>query len=745
MFTSFLKLKKIAIFFYIFFIVIDGLSQQKTVATGLEVLSDLKTITNNVASIQANIDQAFNSVIENSAYKTLVDGKSLSFPYAIVKDGDSRDYALVVNAVNTDNVGRRTAEIFMKIPVSANEHLYFLADKVPLNKSGNLTDTLKLFLLKTASQKVGNGYELIFKGLDNPNKEISYVSFSCSGFNEVFLNGQLKFDPNTVVLHSEDENKPKQPVNLDFFVQADYLSNFIVSFNSIPDLNFTSLPGFKVKIPSLTLDKSDQDNDTNFSFPSWYEASLKEKFGSLSAVYGGPIWEGIYIPEITIEIPKAFTEGGDHAKRIIAANDFIVDENGISALTKVNSSDDKGILSGNIQGFKHQLNEVEINVLFSSLSKAGFKGQVSIPICDDESKIDFGLTVSRSTINDNQLEYKGFASSKTNLNAKMFGIAQLKINTAELEFEYKQKQFYPAVTLEGSLSIVPKKKGASSGSGNLSLEFSKLHVGSKKAYVSILPDGYFRLKSGINNSKLGALPVSFTTDPRLVTDASGQRTGLEMGISVSFQESNSDSEESASGFSAGGKFVLWADRHPVTKRWAYDDFQLDSLGIKMTGSGFNLEGYVNIWHEEDPIYGKGFCGQLELEVIEKFTVKATAIFGKKDVVEVLPDATAAAGADFQFNDNVEPTNSTSIYRYWFVDAAVSFSPGIPLFAGIEMNTFTGGVYKNMNMMKEPSKSEVQCLTASGRFYEPKQGLMGLIAGIGIQSTGEVPLIMETST
>lgn len=734
-----IKLGRLLIgFLFLLLSVTNGYSQQKTVAAGLEVVGDAQSVVNNANEWVTKIDDAFNTVTSSGAYKTLVDGKSIQFPFGILPDNGNSDYALVVNGINVDQIGRMSAEIYMKIPYKSGEHLYFLADKVPLNKEGKLQDTLKLFLMKTASMSVGKGYDLEFKGLDNTDNEYSYVSFSCSGFNKLHLNGALHFNPEAVVAHEEDEKKPKQPVSLDFFISVDYLTNMIVTFDNVPDLNFKSLPGFKISVPSLVLDKSDADNAPNFNLPKWYLDSLSKKVSGLDpTIYGSAMWEGVYIPSLSIEIPKSFSEGNDTIKDnvVISSQDFIVDHYGITALTHAKSDSGTGVVSGKIKGFKHRIDSLRLNVIASTLSRAGFWGEMAFPICKEESTVGFGLLISQGLQDDSELEYAGYADFKGNLSASAFGIAQMKLTRCELEFEYSNKQFFPSVALDGSLTIAPKKKKASTSSGNFGMEFARFEINSTQPYVDIGSGGYFRLKTGNNSSKLGALPISFTSGPEIVKERSGQRMGLRAGISVSFQKSKENSSSSGQGFSGGGEFTIWADRDPVTNRWGYDDFQIDSIGIEAQGSGYKLKGYVNIF-QDDPVYYKGFCGRLDLEVIDKFTVIGAAIFGKVTATpEAEPSATLASGPDFVFNSNDEPILSSTTYRYWFVDAAVSFSPGIPLFAGVELNSFTGGIYKNMAMVKSVSGSTVECLTASGRSYVPHAGVLGLVAGIGIQSTG----------
>ncbi len=495
--------------FFLFFS-LTTFSQQGAVIKVVKGMKNAQNLVQNAQAKVAEIDAAFKKVKDSGAYKTLVDGFELKFPYAVLPVGGNEDYAIVVNGVGLDPIAGMYAEIFMKIPRGENKYLYFLADKVPLSSSGKILGDLNLYLLKTIDVKVGEGFDVTFKGMDDKNDENSYVTFNCNGFKELFINGRLNFDSKTVLTHDE-----KKPLSLDFFVNADRLENMIVKFDRIPAVEFKGLPGFVCDIPDLTLDKSDLRNAPSFNLPQWYIDTLKIKDPGLDeSIYGSALWQGVYASKIFITIPTKFIEGsGDDSKKraekkdgtrkveetvVIESKHFIVDEYGVTSLTRaISASKNTPIVKGDLKGFKYQIDSLRLNIIASSLSRAGLYGEMSFPICKETSTVEYGITITKSAEEGSGVQYYGYANATINkkLHAEAFGVAQLDINKSQFNLEYKNNQFFPEVILDGKLVVSPKKKKKKTtdtdtkSAGKISLVFNGFAIGSKTPYVSFIGGG----------------------------------------------------------------------------------------------------------------------------------------------------------------------------------------------------------------------------------------------------------------
>lgn len=731
----------------------DGFAQEKTITAGLEGLKSVENINNKASSIIDSINKAYAKVVESDNYKTLIDGRALKLPYAILGDKDDKNYAIILNKINLDPVRGMTAEIEMKIPVTSEKSLYFMADNVPLSKTGKLKGEMSLFLVRTDSISVGEGFKVVFKGLDNPNKAYSFVTFDCRGFKEIYLNGQLKFNQNAIVEYNDKGEKAKKPFKLDFFVNADKLTNLVVSLYNIPPFEFARLPGFKCTIDTLVLDKSVRRNAPRFSLPKWYLDSLQKKLPGLDqGLYSSDLWEGVYIPSIKMLIPRSMSEGAPKEITPVSVRSIIVDQYGITALTFASNvlGNSKGNGDGDMKGFKYHIDSLRINVIANTLSRAGFYGGMSFPICKQDSKVAFGLTLSRNMADDSELDYQGYASLKTNLNVSAFGMAQIGLTKCHLDFQYRNKQFFPKATIDGSLIIAVTKKtddsaakADSTPSGNFGVEFGGLMISSEAPYLGQAKEFYMRIKTGDLSSKMAGLPVTIK-DPIFKFEDGNQRFGLGLTLGIHLTKSSGNSSESSSGFSGEATFLIWAKRSASTKKWGYDDFQLTAINIGADLGAVKLNGSLEMFNN-DKVYGKGYCGKLSLDIIDKIKVEGAAIFGRKTDVPEPPteevEKLLASGGELKFPSTDEDAKApaTTMYRYWFLDARVSFTPGIPIGTGIEINSFTGGIYYNMAMVPPNDttkrKTTVKCETVSGRTYDPKKGVGGLLAGIGLQSMG----------
>ncbi len=740
----------------------DGIAQEKAISAGLEGLKSIESINNRASVIMDSIDKYYKKVAESGAYQTLIDGQNLKLPYAILgkpkdkkeqNDQVEKNYMIIVNKINLDPVRGMTAEISMKLMLETGKFLYFMADNVPLSKSGKLRGEMSLFLVKTDSISVGQGYKVVFKGMDNPNKAYSYVTFDCRGFKKIYLNGQLKFNQNAVVEYNEKGEKAKRPFKLDFFVSANKLSNLVISLYNIPPFEFARLPGFKCTIDTLVLDKSDIENAPGFSLPKWYLDSLQKKVPGLDpGLYSSRLWEGVYIPSIKMIIPRSMSEGAPKEITPVSVRSIIVDANGITALASAGNilGNSEGEGDGDMKGFKYHIDSLRINVIANTLSRAGFYGGMSFPVCKQNSKVAFGLTLSRNMKDDSELNYDGYGLLKANLNMNAFGMAQLGLTNLRLDFQYRDKQFFPKATIDGSIIIAvtkknddPAAKPDSTPAGNFGVEFGGLVVSSEAPYIGQAKDFFMRIKTGDLSSKMAGLPVTIK-DPIFKFENGNQRFGLGLTLGIHLTKSSGNSSESSSGFGGEATFFIWTKRNASTKKWGYDDFQLTAINIGADLGAVKLQGSLEMFNN-DLVYGKGYCGNLSLDIIDKIKVEGAAIFGRKSTVaEPLTkevENLLADGGELKFPSSDEDTKapSATMYRYWFLDARVSFTPGIPIGTGIEINSFTGGIYYNMAMvppnMEGKKPTTVECKTVSGRTYNPEKGVGGLLAGIGLQSMG----------
>ncbi len=698
----------------------NSYSQLKTLGTIDKGLSSAQTLVSQTSQQIAKIEAAVNYVESNNLYKALIDGKEFTFPIGILPESGDHSYALVLNSVKLTPDGM-VAEIFMKIPVSGSESLYFIADKIPFNRSGGIAGDATLYLLKTATATIGKAYSIDFLGLEKGGVDKScQVTFTCKGFKRLALGGTVNFDP-TLLVKDTDKN---EPVSIDFTTSIDKLSNFTLSLKGIPTFEFKTLPGFKCTINEFSLDKSDVENVG--SLPVWYTSSIKDKTGKEP----GLEWQGIHMPKVVIQIPKSFTAESGRDSVVIVSEHVIIDQNGVTAKTKAGGKGMSPLLDGKLKGWSYAIDSIRVDLLASTLSKGEIGGRITLPICKEESKVGFYLSVTKAPASAD-LDYAGRISLERNLNANAFGVARLSLTKTTFKFEYKNKQFYPGVVLDGSITLSPSKDkdagdkpgGGGSSFANFGLQFQGLSLTTREPYLDIEPGGFAQM-SGMG-SAMSNFPVS-VSKIAFKKESGGQRIGIGMTLNVKLQKSGGDDSEGSSGFGGSASFTVWAKRNVTSQKWEYDNFNLDEIIVEVKNGAFELYGSLSTF-DKDQVYGTGVCGYLDLKVIKKIQVKAGAIFGRKGQVNINPDIPLT---------DADVAETKKEYRYWFVDAAVILPAPIIVTPMIGINGFNGGLYHNMKLVKNgvALPTTIKCQTASGKTYVPDSTIfLGLMAGIGIQS------------
>ncbi len=163
--------------------------------------------------------------------------------------------------------------------------------------------------------------------------------------------------------------------------------------------------------------------------------------------------------------------------------------------------------------------------------------------------------------------------------------------------------------------------------------------------------------------------------------------------------------ESSGSFAADAGLTLVGtlDEGAGIQSWKYKTIQVNEIGVDIDGGAFKINGRL-IFYRNDVMYGDGFNGTVKAEFTPGLKVTATAIFG-----------------------NVKEM------RYWYADALINFPVGIPIFAGVGIYGFGGGVYYGMKMDNQGVGSDLG-RTASGVVYVPdERSGLGLKAIVSIGS------------
>lgn len=820
-----LLLKRLSIVtIFLFLAQVNLWSQQQGLNKTYNYLSSASDVVAKANGFLAEIDQVTQQVESSGAFKALLDGKKITFPIGVLPKSQDRKYAIYIHGARLEPTGV-FATVSMKIEVEENKYLYFLADRVPFNNNG-FTGECKLYLLKDYKLEVGTGYIIKFNGLSSGAADSTYVTFDCKGFKNIMINGNLQLKPevatpaeegadvpmgtapkpastatttpargttpaDTTVTGKVDKSK-KDTLDMKFYLQADRVTNFIVHFKDIPVLNFKALPGIKLVMPELTLDMSEVLNAPGVTLPDWYTDSTHfiNKYNDVKK------WKGLYIPYTKLIVPGGLKGKDKTDTLIVSTEDLIIDEDGVTF--KATAENVLDINKSNNKGFKFSVDSLKLDLTRNAIRRGGIYGKVSLPITKADATLDYALLVTKDENQDPLWEGSITFSPNSPLKVMSFGPSYAQLRAATLNFTYQSGTLDPELMISGDLIIMASSKGK----GEASSESSGDMAGDeKKAYgrfVISCDELTFRTKGTLFDFKsvamtnsggsLSKLPIGIS-EFRL--DKQDQNLVITLGIRVKLTKSGGDANGS-NGFAANAVVKVYTYRAEDDNKWKFDYLELSHLDLHVKQGSFSIDGTLDIF-KDDPVWGKGFCGKLKLVLVDKITVEAAAIFGKVtasessfvDQTQYAPKLVKDGQADALPADGstaeVDSIDTKVSFRYWFVDAAVTFPMPIPIGTGIGIAGFNGGIYSRMKLTydvpnptisntttttppaqgtntstttpsaqnngtsADPSsttgnttagKSTVNCETVSGNVYRPNPNIhLGVLAGLTIQSLG----------
>ncbi len=136
---------------------------------------------------------------------------------------------------------------------------------------------------------------------------------------------------------------------------------------------------------------------------------------------------------------------------------------------------------------------------------------------------------------------------------------------------------------------------------------------------------------------------------------------------------------------------------------------IDAITIFAHLAAVSIDGTI-LFRNDDPVFGDGFKGELNATFKSpKVSITALAEFGNTNYLY------------------------SSRYRYWRVEAAAMFQPGLPFLSGAAFYGFGGGAYSNMEGKLEYNST----LGKDAYTFTPKKGNLGFKVKATIGTTPKV--------
>jgi hypothetical protein len=402
------------------------------------------------------------------------------------------------------------------------------------------------------------------------------------------------------------------------------------------------------------------------------------------------LWRGVYIPNFTMKLPPGISPD-ENNPIAISGEKLIIDSEGITGGIFANNI--LPLEQGNIGGWQFSIEKFGFTLLKNSFSNFQLIGQIKVPISSGNKGFAY------STIFDANKNLFLTVSPDSTISASMWG-AELKLfQNSTIELMKVGNRYNAKAVLHGTMKI-----DISSKVNLVDCNFESLTV---QTFGTRLSVGHFEMTNGIlSNFPIQISNIGLTTQ--------GDNVGLSLTAYINLMESSNG------GFGGGCGLTIWAEQKEVNgkTKYEYKRTQVNSITIDVDQGAFAFHGTLNLYQDHQ-VFGKGFKGMVNASFKPGIAVAATAQFG-----------------------------NVNGYRYWYVDALVATSSGIPIAPGVSIYGFGGGASYRMQRV-EPNNpnfptvnisatdtTAVPGISLSGVNYVPNQTYgLGLKATVIIGSQG----------
>ncbi len=603
----------------------------------------------------------------------LNDATSFDLPVGISKTIGGLSYDIAIHAIRLKPT-HAEVDVFMEFVVPQNgKTLTFMANGIKFTKAGGIVGDAKLQLVSDyAINFSGDKSQLILKG-SLADEGGTFVRMDCDGFKEMGLEAEVRFSRDLVVPENTAGTVTAGNVTATFEAILTNWNDLIVQV-SLPPFQIPSVPGMGFSVRDAVFDFSDLRNAAGVKFPANYNDDLQE-----TALVN--LWRGIYLREVSIQLPPEFKSKGSTQRKGFFGYDLLIDNQGFSGT--VIGRNLLPLNDGDMNGWAFSVDSIGVSLLRSQLTQGGFRGNIVVPVSDEQTPFEYNALVSAGG------NYLFSVSPVRDMKFNIWAGSQVDIYEASyLEVRVQDKKFLPKAVLHGQMVIQAKLSEGGQGVELADIKFESLQIQAVKPYIQV---GAFSFGSEALQQKMAGFPISIQNIG--MKNINDTEIGLDFNLLLNL------TGEGGGAFAAdAGLTVIGAlNNDGGRQKWRFKEVEVRSIKIDIDGGAFKFNGSL-IFYRNDLVYGDGFNGIVKAEFVPKLKVQASAIFG-----------------------------SVNGERYWYADALAEFTPAIPLFPGVAMTGFGGGAYNRMRMDNTGVGSQLGA-TASGVVYVPDTQ-----AGLGIKA------------
>ena len=636
-------------------------------------------IYDDTSSLEAKIHSLNAFVEEGQRFIDRLDSLSLiELPVGIKKQIGNISYTILIDKVFFSPEGTTlNASMSLEIPQSGKK-VAFAAEGVPFKNNGGLQGDVKLFLV--SDNKIIDGAEMDITLLGS--NRMTYVEWDCEGFKSLSVDAEIAFTESLFVKENANGTVSNEPLKSHFTTTVYDWNDLIIEL-SIDPFQIKGLEGVGFYVDNAVFDLSDMQNSPSLVFPDEYQTS--------GLVPDNPnLWRGIYIREAAIKLPREFKNKNQAGQRIeFHGYEMLIDRNGFSGLLVANhllTMDD-----GDMNKWAFSLEKLSVKLTANQLKEAGFNGKINIPALKEGSTLAYQSQIYVGG------DYSFSITPTENIEMSIWAAQATLYPNSNIEVKTVDGVFTPSANLYGKMTISAGLNGETNQTDKnkkLSLAditFENLKISSTKPYLKV---GSFSFGSEKAKQAMSGFPLS------IQNIGIEQRTDEEVGLNFTIILNLVG--EGDGGFGADGSFTMVAamDQSKSIQSWKYKSLEVHEAGINIDAGAFKLEGRV-IFFKKNATYGNGFQGSVHAEFTPGLKMDAMVLFGKMET-----------------------------YRYWYADAMVNFSSGIPVFTGFGLYGFGGGAYFHMKQAGFADKPSGIGVSSSGILYKPDENVyLGIKASV----------------
>jgi TANFOR domain-containing protein len=542
----------------------------------------------------------------------------------------------------------------------------------------------KLFLPMDRDLAYTDDIRIILKAQALPRDSGTYVSWDCAGFRELAISGLVRFGRNLFLPDALDGTVGPGQVEGRFAMKVQRQGNWMSRLDMDP-FQVAGLPEWGFTASEAYLDFSDLQNAASMTYP--------EGYGGDNTI----MWKGFYMKRLAVRLPNKFKTFGDPTQRISGSvNNMLIDGTGFSGRFAIENL--IRVEDGNLDGWAYSLDSVYLSMVSNNFRNAGLTGEVRLPIsASDELK--YNASLNRSSAGAFSFEFR--IQPKDTLQAQIWETSLSLLPTSRISVVVDGAGFAASSDLSGSLSISGSRGGRGGaqidGMGFRGISFEHFVINSRGPnYISV---GSFARASAQHSA--GGFPLSITninitsrSGPSLMEfdQSPGARFGIEFVVALNLTGESG-------GFRAAGKIALLGKLSLTGERqgWTFSGVNLDSIAVGGDIGPVRINGSLAFYNSH-PVYGKGIKGYLSVGMQPTINVEATVQFGE-----------------------------VNGFRYWYVDAMATWSPGVTLFTGVDLRGLGGGAWYHMRAPEPVSFSRI-----------PASGVGGAGARTATRPTSETP-------